>query len=401
MTGARVPLNILDLVPVSSGSDAARAIANTVELVQRAEAVGYDRYWFAEHHLNPGVACTSPAVLIALVAGSTSTIRLGSGGVQSGHRTALSIVEEFGLLDAAHPGRIDLGIGRSGGRSFLAERLAAARGERPLAGTAAADRSSGRKSEPTHTANGLLIPAPPSLRERAESPLLGLTAEMLQQPKAETPAYSELLGDVLSLLRGTYRLDGIDPAPTPGAGATPQVWVLGSSAGESAEVAGRYGLRFSASYHITPATALDAVDAYRRAFVASDELDEPYVAVSADVVVAPDDETAQELALGYGLWVLSIRRGLGAIAFPSPTEALKHRWSDEDRALVVDRISTQFVGAPSTVVRQLELLQEASGADELIVTTITHGHEDRLRSLELLAREWFRSDTATARRRAS
>ena len=114
MTAA--PLAVLDLVPVSSGSNAAQALRNSVDLAQAAERFGYARYWFAEHHLNPGVAGTSPAVVLALTAAATSTIRIGSGAVQMGHRTALSVVEEFGLIDALHPGRLDLGLGRSAGR---------------------------------------------------------------------------------------------------------------------------------------------------------------------------------------------------------------------------------------------------------------------------------------------
>src|SRR4051795_9043287 len=110
------PLAVLDLVPISSGSTAGEALRNSIDLAQRAERLGYNRYWFAEHHLNPGVAGTSPAVVLALTATATSTIRLGSGAVQMGHRTALSTVEEFGLLDALHPGRFDLGLGRSGAK---------------------------------------------------------------------------------------------------------------------------------------------------------------------------------------------------------------------------------------------------------------------------------------------
>ena len=111
-----VPLGVLDLVPISTGSSAAEALRNSIDLAQQAEQLGYTRYWFAEHHLNPGVAGTSPAVVLALTAGATSTIRIGSGAVQMGHRTALSTVEEFGLIDALHPGRLDLGLGRSAGR---------------------------------------------------------------------------------------------------------------------------------------------------------------------------------------------------------------------------------------------------------------------------------------------
>jgi luciferase family oxidoreductase group 1 len=168
-----------------------------------------------------------------------------------------------------------------------------------------------------------------------------------------------------------------------------EVWVLGSSAGESATAAGKLGLRFAANYHVSPATVLEAVDAYRQAFIASTDLDRPYVAVSADVVVGHDDESARRLATGYGLWVRSIRRGEGAIAFPTPQEAARHEWSSDDRALVADRVDTQFVGSPETVAAGLDRLQEATGADELVITTITHDHADRVRSYELLAKEWL------------
>jgi alkanesulfonate monooxygenase SsuD/methylene tetrahydromethanopterin reductase-like flavin-dependent oxidoreductase (luciferase family) len=385
----RVPLGILDLVPVSSGSTAPRALRNTIDLVRAAEQLGYRRYWFAEHHLNPGVAGSAPALLIAMAATATDHIRLGSGGVQSGHRTALSVVEEFGLLDAMYPGRIDLGIGRSGGRNFLRDRLAAAESRRSSP-TSDSPEQEQRASAPRHTENGLLIPAPPSLRGLANTGRYLLTVDLLQQNNAESAEYEELLSDILGLLRGTFRsADGLDPHPVPGAGADVEPWVLGSSAGESAEAAGRLGIRFAASYHISPATALAAADAYRAAFVPSAALDRPYVAVSADVVVAPDDESAQKLAAGYAPWVRSIRKGEGAIPFPGPDEASRVEWSDEERALVRDRVETQFVGSPRTVAARLALLQEATGADELIVTTITHSHTDRIRSFTLLAQEWF------------
>jgi luciferase family oxidoreductase group 1 len=219
---------------------------------------------------------------------------------------------------------------------------------------------------------------------------VALSGELLQQRNAESAAYSELVRDIAGLLGGTFRSSGgLDPHPVPGAGAKVELWVLGSSAGESAAVAGELGQRFAANYHVSPATVLQATDAYRSAFRPSADLDRPYVAVSADVVVARDDETARELAAGYALWVRSIRRGEGAIAFPDPEEVRRHQWSDEDRAVVRDRIETQFVGSPKTVAAQLEQLREATDADELIVTTITHRHEDRVRSYRLLADEWF------------
>ncbi|MFD0020558.1 LLM class flavin-dependent oxidoreductase [Streptomyces sp. NPDC058382] len=370
-----IPLGVLDLVPVASGSTAPEALRNSIDLARRAEGFGYARYWFAEHHLNPGVAGTSPAVVLALTASATSVIRLGSGAVQLGHRTALSTVEEFGLVDALHPGRLDLGLGRSGGRP-------PGSGATPPPAIPVVD---GRAP------NGLRIPPRFSFEHLLGSPRIALQRKLLQQPHAESQDYGEQVDDILALLAGTYRsADGIEARAVPGEGADIELWILGSSGGQSAQVAGSNGLRFAANYHVSPATVLEATEGYRAAFQPSDVLDKPYVSVSADVVVAKDDETARELATGYGPWVRSIRSAEGAIEFPTPDEARAHVWSDADRALVQDRLDTQFVGSPGRVADQLAQLQEATGADELLITTITHGHADRVRSYELLAEEWRR-----------
>ncbi|MEU8893560.1 LLM class flavin-dependent oxidoreductase [Streptomyces sp. NPDC048442] len=369
-----IPLGVLDLVPVPSGSTAADALRNSIDLAQQAERFGYARYWFAEHHLNPGVAGTSPAVVLALTASATSDIRLGAGAVQLGHRTALSTVEEFGLLDALHPGRIDLGLGRSGGRP---------------PGTPAAPLPDATPVVEGRAPNGLRIPPRFSFAHLVGSPRVALQRALLQQPHAESQDYAEQIDDIQALLAGTYRsADGIEAHAVPGEGADLELWILGSSGGESAEVAGRRGLRFAANYHVSPGTVLEAAEGYRAAFQPSDILEKPYVSVSADVVVAGDDETARELATGYAPWVRSIRTAEGAIPFPTPDEARAHVWTDADRALVQDRVETQFVGSPGRVADQLAQLREATGADELLITTITHGHADRVRSYELLAEEW-------------
>ncbi|XVV38548.1 LLM class flavin-dependent oxidoreductase [Streptomyces sp. CA-100214] len=370
-----IPLGVLDLVPISSGSTAAAALRNSIDLARQAERLGYARYWFAEHHLNPGVAGTSPAVVLALTAAATSTIRLGSGAVQLGHRTALSTVEEFGLIDALHPGRLDLGLGRSGGRPPAAKTTA------PAATPVADGRTPG----------GLLIPPPFSFAHLLGSPRVSLQRKLLMLPGAESQEYAEQIDDILALLAGDYRSpEGVEAHVVPGEGADVHVWILGSSGGQSAEAAGARGLRFAANYHVSPATVLEAVDGYRSFFQPSEFLDKPYVTVSADVVVAEDDATARELATGYSLWVRSIRTAEGAIEFPTPDEARAHVWSDEDRALVRDRVDTQFVGSPAHVADRLEQLQEATDADELLITTITHDHADRVRSYQLLAEEWRR-----------
>jgi len=369
------PLSVLDLVPVTSGSTPRRALANSLDLARRCEAAGYRRYWVAEHHLNPGVAGTTPALVIGLVAAATERIRVGSGAVLMGHHTPLAVVEQFGLLDALHPGRIDLGLGRSGSRRKPPG--ARRNGEDPAA------------TEARVSPEGLLIPPLFNMGPVFRSPFFRLQARLLQQPGAETPEYAEQVDDVLALLAGTYRGgDGTEAHVVPGEGASVEVWIMGSSGGVSAEVAGTRGLPFASNYHIAPSEVLEAVEAYRASFRPSERLERPHVAVSADVVVAPSDDEARELATGYGLWVRSIRTASGAIPFPTPDEARRHAWTDEDRALVRDRVDTQFTGSPATVAERLDVLARATGADEVVVTTITHDHPDRVRSYELLAREW-------------
>jgi luciferase family oxidoreductase group 1 len=298
-----------------------------------------------------------------------------------GHRTALSTVEEFGLIDALHPGRLDLGLGRSGGRPPGGI-------ERPA--------SSGNRGDPAGRPPGstlLLIPPRFSAERLLSSPRFAMQRTLLQLPGAQSQNYTEQVGDILALLRGSYRsANGAEAHVVPGEDADVQLWILGSSGGESAEVAGANGLRFAANYHVSPATVLEAADGYRAAFRPSAALERPYVSVSADVVVAPTAAEARELASGYGAWVRSIRTGEGAIQFPTPAEARAQVWTDADRELVADRVDTQFTGSPGQVANKLEQLRDATGADELIITTITHDHADRVRSYQLLAEEWRRRE---------
>jgi alkanesulfonate monooxygenase SsuD/methylene tetrahydromethanopterin reductase-like flavin-dependent oxidoreductase (luciferase family) len=369
--GGRVPLSILDLAPISAGSDVATALANTIELAQNAERWGYRRFWIAEHHF-VAVASAPPAVLIGQIAAATNRIRVGSGAVQLSHTTAAAVVESFGMLDAFYPGRIDLGLGRSAQR-----RLTKPKTPRPA------------KSEPPREwreVDGVVIPPPFDLRGLLGSGRVKATMSILQQPEAVAPDFAEQVGDIIAMLAGTYEVDGFDLHAVPGEGAALTPWIFGSSKGRSAQVAGALGLPFVASYHITPATALEAIDAYRDAFVPSATLARPYVVVSADIVVADDTATAKHLASSYGQWVYSIRAGDGAIPYPSPDDCAP--LTDEQLAVVKDRVATQFVGNPDEVAERLETLQRATCADELVITSVTHRHEDRLRSHELIAKRW-------------
>ncbi|WP_433296649.1 LLM class flavin-dependent oxidoreductase [Pseudonocardia sp. CA-142604] len=373
MTVPVTPLSVLDLSPISSGSTVAEALQHTVDLARHAERLGYRRFWLAEHHLNPGVAGSVPALLIAAVARETHRIRVGSGAVQTGHRTPLSVVEEFGTLDALYPGRIDLGLGRSGGPRTPS------RAPAPVESVAVG----------TRTVGGVVIPSRFSHAGLLASPRFRAQAALIRQPDARTPPYPEVVEQVLALFEGSYRTpEGVAVQAVPGSKAGVEPWILGSSGGESAEVAGARGLPFAANYHVSPSSVLEAVEGYRGAFRPSARLAAPYVMVSADVVVGPDDETARELAAGYAPWVRSIRTGVGAIPFPTPAEAAALTWTDEERKLVADRVATQFVGSAGGVVDRLRALRDVTAADELLITTITHGHADRVRSYELLATAW-------------
>ncbi|CAN7204348.1 LLM class flavin-dependent oxidoreductase [Mycolicibacterium frederiksbergense] len=365
-----VPLSVLDLAPISAGSDAPTALRNTVDLARHAEQWGYRRFWVAEHHY-VAVASASPAVLIGQIAGATNTIRVGAAAVQLGHTTAIAVVESFATLDAFHPGRIDLGVGRSGQRRT------------------ASPRQQPREPRPPrewHEVDGVVVPAPFDVSVLMRNPRLQATMATLQQPEAVAPDFAEQVADILALLNGTYQVGGFEAHATPGEGTGLRPWVFGSTRGQSARVAGAQGLPFVAAYHIAPATALEAIEAYRKAFQPSEVLAEPYVVVSADVLAADDHAIAQQLAGSFGHWVHSVRAAGGAAPYPDP--ATVPPLTDEQRELVKDRLATQFVGDADEVAQRLSDLQRVTGADELVITSVAYRHEDRLRSHELVAAAW-------------
>lgn len=363
-----VPLSVLDLAPVSAGSTAAAALRNTVDLARRAEQAGYARYWLAEHHLNPGVAGSAPNIVIGAVAGATSTIRVGSAATLVGNVRGLQIAEAFGTLAALYGPRIDLGLGRSGA---------------PAPGTPKSPSLAPREDE---VVDGLLIPAPFDFRI-APGSRFALQGELLGRVPGDVDRFEGELGLIRELFAGTWSRDGAVVEAPPAAGAPVELWIHGSTGGASARAAGALGLPYGANYHTSPGTVLASVQAYRDAFRPG-VLDAPHVIVSADVVVGRTAAEAAELALGYGQWVHSIRSGGGAIEYPTPAWAREHPLAAADEASVADRLATRFVGDAGSVADQLETLRRVTGADELLVTTITHDHEARVRSYELLAEEW-------------
>jgi luciferase family oxidoreductase group 1 len=323
-----VPVSVLDLAPVPAGSSPGEALRATIDLARHAERLGFKRFWVAEHHNMPGVASSAPPVLVGQIAAATLTIRVGSGGVMLPNHASLVVAEQFGMLEALHPGRIDLGIGRAPGTDQA---------------TAAALRHRGPDDFPQQLTD-----------------LIGFFT-------GEWPA-----GHPFATVRAV-----------PGQGSAPAMWLLGSS-GYSAQVAGLLGLPFAFAHHFMPANTLPALALYRETFRPSATLDRPQAMVAAGVVCAETDERARWLAGPSALSFLRLRSGRPG-TLPPPEEAAAYPYTDLERAMIADRQSSQLIGSPSTVRGGLAELLAATEADELMVTTMVFDPADRLRSLELVA----------------
>ncbi|GAA2845317.1 LLM class flavin-dependent oxidoreductase [Paenarthrobacter ilicis] len=370
------PLSVLDLSPVSAGQTPGDALRSTLALAAAAEASGYSRYWLAEHHLNTGVAGSAPHILAGLVASATKTIRVGTAATLLGNYRPLQIAESIGTLAAVFPDRVDLGFGRSGPPKSPSD---------PAPGVVPAD-----SSEPTdRVVDGLLIPAPRPIFGAVLPRKFRLQGELLGRFPGDTDNFENDIQDIIGFFTGEYRTKhGEEVTATPALGQAPQFWVHGSTAGPSARLAGKLGLPFGANYHVAPAGVLDSIAEYRAHFEPSAALPEPHVIVSADVLVAPDERQAQRLARGYAQWVYGIRSGQGAIPYPSPEDALELFLDAEAGELIKDRLDTRFVGDPHQVSEGLRTLQRATGAQELLITTIAHDPADRQNSYQLLAEVW-------------
>ncbi|MGQ0576405.1 MAG: LLM class flavin-dependent oxidoreductase [Pseudonocardia sp.] len=320
-----VPLSVLDLVPIGSGSNATAALAASTALARRAELLGYRRYWVAEHHGMPGIGSSSPAVLIAHLAAATSTIRVGSGGVMLPNHQPLVVAEQFGTLEALHPGRIDLGIGRAPG------------------------------TDPR-------------------------TARALRRGTDQLGAddFPEHLTELVSYFTGDGPVRAV-----PAAGNGPALWLLGSS-GYSAQVAGLLGLPFAFAHHFSADNTLPALALYRERFRPSAVLDRPQAMLATAVVCAETDAEARRLALPGALSFLQLRMGRPGLV-PSPDEAEAYPYTAEERRFVDDRLAGQVVGAPTTVRDGVRALVDRTGVDELMVVTTLHGSAERVASYELLA----------------
>ncbi len=326
------PLSVLDLSPIDAGLNSTQALRNTIELARLAERLGYTRYWLAEHHNTSMLASSSPEIMIGHIAQATKSIRVGSGGVMLPNHAPLKVAENFRVLEALHPERIDLGIGRAPG------------------------------TDP-------------------------VTALALRRSKAalNVDDFTEQLAQLFAFSSGhfpddhPFRTVSAVPTDTP----LPPVWLLGSS-DYSAQAAAALGLGFAFAHHINPHGAELATRLYQEQFQPSADLPEPRTIVATSVVCAETDERVEELVASMALAWVRMRSGRSG-PLPSPAEALAHTYTPTETALAQTVRAQRIMGTPARVKEQLESLIERTGADELMITTLIYGHDNRAHVLELLA----------------
>jgi luciferase family oxidoreductase group 1 len=320
------PFSVLDLAFIVEGSTAGAALRNSLDLAQHVEEWGYKRFWLAEHHNAIGIASAATAVVIEHVAAGTRTIRVGAGGIMLPNHAPIVIAEQFGTLEALHPGRIDLGLGRAPGTDRL---------------TIAA------------------------LRREPES------ADTFPQDVIELQRY---LADAQpgQLVRAT-----------PGAGSKVPLWILGSSL-FGAQLAAMLGLPYAFASHFAPDALLPALEVYRATFKPSEQLQEPYAMVGANVIVADDDATARRLFTSAQQSFTNIFRGTRG-QLPPPIDDIESYWSLLEKERASAMLARSFVGSPETVRAGLDAFVDETGADEIIIAAAIHEHAARLRSYELLS----------------
>jgi luciferase family oxidoreductase group 1 len=320
-------VSILDLVGMQSGEGAGPAIARSVDLARHVEQWGYKRFWLAEHHSIDGLACSATAVLIGHVAGATSTIRVGSGGVMLPNHAPLVVAEQFGTLASLYPGRIDLGLGRAPGGDFATMRA------------------------------------------------------LRRDPRQSGDDFPELLEELRTYL-GDVRPGQVVKA-MPGQGSHVPITLLGSSL-FSAQLAAQLGLPFAFAAHFAPQYLYAAAELYHQQFRPGEVLDKPYLMVGVPVIAADTDATARHLFTTPLQRVLRLIRNQPVELIP-PVDSMDGLWTEWERAAVESKVSEAIVGSKTTVKAGLEKLVRATGASELIIVTDTYTHQDRLESFRRVA----------------
>ncbi|RWO92992.1 LLM class flavin-dependent oxidoreductase [Mesorhizobium sp.] len=320
-------LSVLDLSPIVEGSNASQSLANSLDLARHAERLGYRRYWLAEHHNMPGIASAATSVVIAHVAGGTTTIRVGAGGIMLPNHSPLVIAEQFGTLNALHPGRIDLGLGRAPGTDM---------------GTARA------------------------LRRNLEA-----GADSFPQDVVELMGYFQPAED------------GQRIRAVPGEGEQVPIWMLGSSL-YGAQLAAMLGLPYAFASHFAPAELDHALEIYRSRFQPSKQLDKPYVMLGLNVFAAPSDAEARLLFTSLQQAFVNLRTGRPG-RLPPPVDGYERDLDVMAKTMLGQALSCAVVGAPETVRQGIKAFVQRTGADELMVTAQIFDHAARVRSFEILA----------------
>jgi luciferase family oxidoreductase group 1 len=326
-----IPLSVLDLSPIPAGTRDSEALINTLDLARAADRLGYVRYWLAEHHSIPSVASTSPEIMIGHVASVTNRMRIGSGGIMLPNHAPLRIAEEFRVLEALHPGRIDLGVGRAPGSSQA---------------TALALRRS--------------------------------------KERLMVDDFPELIGELLHFFRPPDHDDSIQAIPRDA--PTPPLWMLGSTA-DGAKIAAGLGVGFSFAHHINPELAEYAIQVYRSMFKSSPRLDRPRVILALSAICAETSAEAERLAASLELAWVRLRSGKPS-KFPSPEEAGNYQYDEWERQLARAARAHFTAGTPGEVKTRLLALADRCQADEIMIMTVAHSHAARVRSYELLAKEF-------------
>ncbi|KQQ53668.1 hypothetical protein ASF84_17820 [Pseudomonas sp. Leaf127] len=322
-----IKISTLDLVPVRQDKGPADALHRSLDLARHVEKLGYNRFWVAEHHNMDGIASSATSVLLGYLAGGTSTIRVGAGGIMLPNHAPLVIAEQFGTLASLYPGRIDLGLGRAPGSDQM-------------------------------TARALR-------RERSGS-------------ADDFPDDVEELVSYLGPRTPDQRVIAV-----PGYGTEVPIWLLGSSL-FSAQLAGMRGLPYAFASHFAPRYMHEAIRVYRNHFKPSEVLDQPYVMLGVPLVAADTDEQAEYLATSVQQRILALMRGHSLVQRP-PVKSMDDLWLPHEREAVASFLGLAVIGGPEKVKARLEVLLEQTGADELIFTCDLYEHADRLRSFEILA----------------
>jgi luciferase family oxidoreductase group 1 len=326
-------LSILDLTPVPEGSTPADALRNTLDLARHAERLGYTRFWLAEHHNMTGIGSAATSVVIGYVAGGTTTLRVGAGGIMLPNHSPLVIAEQFGTLESLYPGRIDLGLGRAPGtdqRTLLALR---------------------------------------------RSPM---SADTFPQDVLE-----------LQALLGPER-EGQWLRAVPGSGLQVPIWILGSSL-FGAQLAAELGLPYSFASHFMPGSLMPALQIYRASFTPSAQLDRPYTMAGVNVFAADTDADARRLFTSVQQQITNRLRGTPG-RLPPPIDDIERYWTPPEKAEVSARLACSVVGSPATVREGLTQFIERTGVDEVIIASAIYDHAARLRSYEIVAEALLETD---------